>query len=60
MNVFRRDVAATKSYADLEAVVQKVVGPSGLMEFIRFDLGSKNEEMTHARICVSSQAIRSS
>jgi len=39
MNVFRRDVAAAKSYAETEAVVHKFVGPSGLMEFTRFDLG---------------------
>lgn len=39
MEAFRRDVTAAKTYTDLEQVIQKVIGPSGLMEFIRFDLG---------------------
>jgi len=37
MNAFRKDVASTKTYAELEAVVHKAVGVSGFMEFIRFD-----------------------
>jgi uncharacterized protein (DUF302 family) len=36
---FRGAVAATKTAADLEAVVQKAMGSSGLIEFIRFDAG---------------------
>ncbi len=39
LEVFRREVAAARTYAELENVIQKVVGPSGLMEFTRFDLG---------------------
>jgi len=39
MAVFRRDVTAAKTYAELETVIHKVIGPSGLMEFTRFDLG---------------------
>jgi uncharacterized protein (DUF302 family) len=39
MQAFRKDVTAAKTYADLERVVYRVVGPSGLMEFTRFDLG---------------------
>jgi uncharacterized protein (DUF302 family) len=39
MSAFRRDVGSAKTYADLEKVVQEVSGPSGLMEFTRFDLG---------------------
>ncbi len=39
MNAFRKDVAATKEYAELEDVVHRTLGPSDLMEFARFDLG---------------------
>ncbi len=39
MEVFRRDVAAAKTYAELEKVIHQVIGPSDLMEFTRFDLG---------------------
>ena len=39
MNAFRRDVSTAKTYAELEKVIHKVIGPSGLMEFTRFDLG---------------------
>jgi len=36
---FHRDIATTRTAADLEALVQGAVGSSGLMEFVRFDLG---------------------
>jgi uncharacterized protein (DUF302 family) len=36
---FRENVAAAKTFAELEKVVQEVLGPSGLMEFARFDFG---------------------
>ena len=39
MNAFRSSVAAATTVADLEEVVQRAIGPSGLMEFIRFDAG---------------------
>jgi hypothetical protein len=39
MNAFHRAVAAATTVADLEAVVQGVVGSSDLMEFTRFDAG---------------------
>lgn len=39
MNAFQRGVAAAGTLADLEKVVQGAIGPSGLMEFVRFDLG---------------------
>ena len=39
MNLFRRDVTAAKTYAELEDIVRKAVGSSDLMEFTRFDLG---------------------
>ena len=39
MAAFRNDITSAKTYAELQAVIQKVVGASGLMEFARFDLG---------------------
>jgi uncharacterized protein (DUF302 family) len=36
---FHRKLAATKTYAAVEKIVNEVIGESGLMEFIRFDLG---------------------
>ena len=39
MEMFRKEVAAAKTYAELEQVVRRAVGLSDLMEFARFDLG---------------------
>jgi uncharacterized protein (DUF302 family) len=39
MAAFRNDMTSAQTFAELEAVVQKVIGTSGLMEFARFDLG---------------------
>jgi uncharacterized protein (DUF302 family) len=39
MAAFRSDMTSTKTYAELQDIIQKVVGTSGLMEFARFDLG---------------------
>lgn len=39
MAAFRNDITSAKSFAELEAVVQKALGSAGLMEFTRFDLG---------------------
>jgi uncharacterized protein (DUF302 family) len=39
MKAFRRNVAAASTYAELENVINKAIGGSGLMEFTRFDLG---------------------
>jgi uncharacterized protein (DUF302 family) len=39
MATFRSDMTSTKTYAELQDFIAKVVGPSGLMEFARFDLG---------------------
>jgi uncharacterized protein (DUF302 family) len=36
---FARDLAAAKSYAEMEQVTRVALGRSGLMEFARFDLG---------------------
>ena len=39
MAAFRNDATAAKTFAELEAVVQKIIGTAGFMEFARFDLG---------------------
>jgi uncharacterized protein (DUF302 family) len=39
MNAFRKALAKSSTLADLEKIVNAVIGPSGLMEFIRFDAG---------------------
>lgn len=39
MDEFLQDVVSAKTYAELEKVIHKVIGVSGFMEFIRFDLG---------------------
>jgi uncharacterized protein (DUF302 family) len=39
MDAFTKAVAAAVTMADLERVVEAAVGPSGLMEFVRFNLG---------------------
>src|SRR5215470_9353779 len=39
MNGFVRAVAASKTYAELEGIVNEAAGSSGLMEMARFDLG---------------------
>ena len=39
MNAFVKAVTAAESYGELEKIVQRAIGTSGLMEFIRFNLG---------------------
>lgn len=39
MAAFRKDVTASKSFTELEDVVNRAAGRSGLMELVRFDLG---------------------
>jgi uncharacterized protein (DUF302 family) len=39
MAAFRNDMTSARTFAELEAAVQKVIGAAGLMEFTRFDLG---------------------
>jgi uncharacterized protein (DUF302 family) len=39
MATFRNDMTSAKTFAELEAAVQKVIGTAGLMEFARYDLG---------------------
>lgn len=40
MNAFLRAVAVARTVADLEKVVHAAIGSSGLMEFVRFDVGA--------------------
>jgi uncharacterized protein (DUF302 family) len=40
MKTFSSETAAAKTYAELQEIVRKVLGPSELMEFSRFDLGA--------------------
>ena len=40
MAAFQRQLAAAQTIADVETAVQGAIGPSGLMEFIRFDIGA--------------------
>jgi uncharacterized protein (DUF302 family) len=39
MRGFYKDMAAAPSWASLEELVQRALGPSGFMEFVRFDPG---------------------
>jgi uncharacterized protein (DUF302 family) len=39
MKAFWKEIAASSTYPEMEAVVQRAVGPSGFMEFTRFDHG---------------------
>ena len=39
MNAFHSAIAAARTVADLEEVVQRALGSSDLMEFVRFDAG---------------------
>jgi len=39
MATLRREIGAARTYAELEAVVEKAAAGTGLMEFLRFDLG---------------------
>ncbi len=39
MKTFSKDVTAARTYAELEQVVHKAIGASGLMEFARFNMG---------------------
>jgi uncharacterized protein (DUF302 family) len=39
MKMFLGEIAAARTYPEIEQIVRKAVGPTDLMEFIRFDLG---------------------
>ena len=39
MNAYYKGIATARNLADLETVVRRAIGSSGLMEFVRFDPG---------------------
>jgi uncharacterized protein (DUF302 family) len=39
MNTFMGDITSAKSFTDLEKIVSAVAGPTGLIQFMKFDLG---------------------
>ena len=39
MRAFWQEIAAASTYPEIEAIVQRAIGPSGFMEFVRFDHG---------------------
>src|SRR5579862_8407680 len=51
MKAFQQAINAAKNTADLEKVVQGAIGPTGFMEFARFDLGGilRKEQGSRAR-----------
>jgi uncharacterized protein (DUF302 family) len=40
MSGFQNEISETKSYAEMEGIIQKGLGKSGFMELARFDLGA--------------------
>ena len=47
MAEFGRKMAATKNLAEMESVVRGALGPSGFMEFARYDLGAVLRKEQH-------------
>jgi uncharacterized protein (DUF302 family) len=39
MSTFRKEITAARTQAEMEQVVHSAIGPSGFMEFARYDLG---------------------
>ena len=39
MDAFRKSVSAAKTFSEIEKTIQSAIGPSGFMEFTRFDHG---------------------
>ena len=50
IQAFRSALSAAKTLNEMEGVVEQAIGPSGLMEFIRFDIGEvlRKEQGDHA------------
>jgi len=48
MNSFSKNLAAAKTFAEVEKIVQHATGPSELMEFTRLDLGKVVEKRNGA------------
>ena len=49
MNVFHKDLIASTTLADMEDVVHRSIGSSGLMEFMRFDSGQVLRKERHGQ-----------
>ena len=45
MTAFRKEMIAANTYDELEQVVRRAVGLSGLMEFVRFEIGAVNRKV---------------
>jgi len=45
INTFQKEMAAANTHDELKQVVNSAVGPSGLMEFVRFDIGAVNRRV---------------
>ena len=45
INTLRKEMAAANTHNELKQVVRNAVGPSGLMEFLRFDIGAVNRRV---------------
>ena len=61
MSVFRTDVTSAKTYSEVEKIVNNAIGPSGFMEFARFDLGEvlvRNMERERQELCGLSSGTR--
>ena len=50
MNAFRNSVGAATTFSELERVIQAAIGPSGFMEFIRFDHGEVVHKVKGGRV----------
>jgi uncharacterized protein (DUF302 family) len=57
MHTFWKEIAATSTYAGMEAAVRRALGPSGFMEFTRFDHGQFLEKAQSATAPGSTQRI---
>ncbi len=54
MNTFMSDIISAKSFTDLEKMIHAATAPSGLMQFMRFDLGEivrKDEATARHEAC---------
>jgi uncharacterized protein (DUF302 family) len=51
MAAFSKKIAEARTLAELESAVREAIGPSGLMEFVRFDIGAvlRKEQGDRAR-----------
>jgi uncharacterized protein (DUF302 family) len=57
MHEFWKKIAATSTYSEMEAVVRGALGPSGFMEFTRFDHGQFLKKAQNATAPASTPKI---